>query len=234
MPRIVVPTPEERALVVAIYRDTGNIDRVHHDPRVAFGRETVRRILDEEGVPHGRLKRRPPEDEFRRIVAPIWQSGGTFDDIRAAVGVKVAAAEIRRIMAGIPRRPPSWGGRSSPPALPGDGGTWQWIAGVFDARGAVVRTGRGILAILVSCGRDATLLDAVGTAIGVGGPRKAGSRAFPSSGHTVSRQADVMGVLAKMRPYLRAKGGVADRAMAELEEKGYRRADDQGASDADA
>lgn len=207
-------TPEERDAIVAAYAADGNADRV----AAAFhlGRRAVIAALDAAGVvrPYQTAHDRAA---LRALWTEPWQRGDSFRSMRAMAGVGLADKTIAQIMAGITRRGRAWrpGYRyREAAALTDDPDAWRWFAGVFDAKGTVVRDGDGT-DVTVSTGADRLLAETIATTIGAG-------RIHAKKAKTVywrweiAAHEDVIAVLERIEPYLRHRRTLVRRHIAAL------------------
>lgn len=218
------PTPvsaAERAAIVAAYNEYGNVEKMK--PHVGgFGETVIRRVLAEEGVNRKRETKLPPNrvEEVRAALAPLWEAGVGFNEMKARTGIGVENDAIRAIMAGIPRRPARSNWRLAEAAdLHDDEADWRWVAGAFDVRGVI---GRNVadhsFSLGMSLGQDRGLAEAVRDAAGVGAVTGKRARGATVYRWEVGRRADVQNVLRKIEPFLRIKQVMARRVLTEIEE----------------
>lgn len=213
----IAPTPEQRAIVVAAYRETGDIKRVAAMNVVPFKDTVIRRILDDAGFTRRHFKR-PPDDELRRLWADGWESGVSKEHLMRMIGgIQVTPRDMERIMVGIPRRTVAWKKPIPATPLPDDESVWQWFAGVFDSRGTITRQSMTSPRLSISFASDRVAADAIATIIGVGDTGTKRGKG-PSLGYSwvLDRRLDVLNVLEHIAPYVRIKGPAVRRVIDEL------------------
>lgn len=206
------PTAEERAAIVAAYLRTGHTERTIEASGTRWGSHVVRRVLREEGVAKP-ARKRPPDDELRRLWDGPWRQGAPKTELARMIGVpSMAGADIEKIMAGIPR--PAMvaqrGPRAPAVALSTDPMAWAWVAGVFDAKGAVTRE-QGRVTLGVGCGTERALAQALVAATGAGRVARRGTARGTYARWVCDRAADVPRVAARLLPYLKTRRTIVAR-----------------------
>lgn len=217
-------TAEDRAAIVAAYRLIGSAKKVA--AKTGVSNYAARKVLVEAGEMRSRERLADRREEVRSVLRPLWTGGATYRQMHLALaplGFRHPTNEaINEAMKGIPRVPPTLGVRARRPssAAVSDLLTHRaWIAGIFDLKGIVARSPMGKpYQIRISVGANEPLASQIVSLVGDGQvlavPRK---NRLATHTFALFRMSSVLDFLRAIEPFLRVKGGMVRRAIADLE-----------------
>lgn len=213
-------SPEERAHMVALFRDDPAIDRVAK--KTGWGVRVVKRVLMEEKAydKERMIGGRNLEDSIRieKEAKRLWRMGMAAEGILEELGI--AEQTLKRIVKNVPRpfgprflRKPKSTIVSSPESL-------SWLAGVFDAAANIgiaqkrPEIAPGPYIRIIASPSFAALVHKVAGCGSIYHPKERPGRYNVRFQWEVRGLSDTLALLERVEPYLREQGPLVRRVIA--------------------